>query len=86
MKIKQTFSRVSILLAFLVVALGSFWGAPQTSRAQGTARLFPETDKSVNGTLLAYWDTHGSLSQQGYPITQEMQEQSDSDGQTYTMQ
>ena len=54
--------------------------------AQPDARIFPETGKMVRGTFLAYWDAHGGLTQQGYPITDEMQEKSDTDGKIYTVQ
>src|SRR6476619_3692508 len=56
------------------------------SHAQGTARTFPETGKTVSGRLLEYWTANGGLSQQGYPISAEMQEKSDTDGKTYTVQ
>src|SRR5215217_1423487 len=61
-------------------------GASRVSLAAESSRLFPETGKSTNGRFLNYWNTHGSLPQQGYPITEEMQEQSNTDGKVYTMQ
>ena len=48
--------------------------------------IFPETGKSVGGKFLAYWQSHGGLAQQGYPISDEFQEQSALDGKTYTVQ
>ena len=54
--------------------------------AQGTSRTFPETGKTVAGKFLTYWDTHGGLAQQGFPISAEMQEISPTDGKTYTVQ
>ncbi|MBF6613311.1 MAG: hypothetical protein IVW55_09305 [Chloroflexi bacterium] len=48
--------------------------------------LFPQTGKSVSGIFLDYWKTHGGLQQQGYPISELMQEKSDLDGKTYTVQ
>ena len=48
--------------------------------AQAGIRTFPETGKTVMGKFLAYWNTHGGLAQQGYPISEEMQERSDTDG------
>src|SRR5206468_3441313 len=47
---------------------------------------FPETGEKVCGTFLAYWYGHGGLAQQGYPISGEMQERSDTDGKAYTVQ
>jgi DNA-binding beta-propeller fold protein YncE len=40
----------------------------------------------VRGAFLAYWDSHGGLAQQGYPISSEMQEVSETDGKSYTVQ
>jgi hypothetical protein len=56
------------------------------SLAQTPSRTFPETGKTVAGKFLSYWDSHGGLAQQGYPISAEMQEKSDTDGKTYTVQ
>lgn len=50
------------------------------------SRLFPETGKSVEGIFLEYWNTHGGLAQQGFPISDLMAETSDLDGKTYTVQ
>jgi WD40 repeat protein len=66
------------LLASLVTAL--------PSAAQPSSRTFPETGKTVQGTFLTYWQQHGGLAQQGYPISDQMQEQSATDGKTYTVQ
>jgi WD40 repeat protein len=66
------------LLASLVTALP---GAAQTS-----SRTFPETGKTVRGTFLTYWQQHGGLAQQGYPISDELQERSATDGKSYTVQ
>ncbi len=53
---------------------------------QETERTFPQTGKTVRGNFLRYWDAHGGLAQQGYPISDEIQEQSATDGKTYTVQ
>jgi hypothetical protein len=53
---------------------------------QGDCRLFPETGKSVCGRFLAYWDAHGGLAQQGYPVSAEFQERSEVDGKSYMVQ
>ncbi|HMA33781.1 MAG TPA: hypothetical protein VKY74_04805 [Chloroflexia bacterium] len=54
--------------------------------AQGGARTFPETGHTVSGRFLAYWDGHGGLAQQGYPLSEEFSEVSDLNGQPYTVQ
>jgi hypothetical protein len=47
---------------------------------------FKETGKSMCGRFANYWNAHGGLAQQGFPISNEMQEKSDTDGNTYTVQ
>jgi hypothetical protein len=56
------------------------------AESQQTVRNFPQTGRTVSGKFLQYWDVHGGLAQQGYPISEEMQEISDTDGKTYTVQ
>ena len=51
-----------------------------------TSRTFKETGKTVSGRFLEYWDTHGGLAQQGLPLSGEIQEKSELDGKTYTVQ
>jgi iron complex transport system substrate-binding protein len=54
--------------------------------AQSDSRTFPETGKTVKGAFLAYWNAHGQLAQQGLPISNEMEDISDLNGKTYTVQ
>ena len=54
--------------------------------AAPTSRTFPETGKTVSGPFLEYWQRNGALPQQGYPISAEMQEISETDGKPYTVQ
>lgn len=78
--------RGSFIVA-LVIALQSLWVPTSNSaQAQSDSRTFPETGKALSGLFLSYWDSHGGLAQQGYPISDEMQEVSDTDGKTYTVQ
>ncbi|HYO51143.1 MAG TPA: copper resistance protein CopC [Chloroflexia bacterium] len=49
-------------------------------------QTFQETGKTACGRFLQYWKEHGGLAQQGYPISNEFQEKSDTDGKTYTVQ
>jgi phospholipase C len=53
---------------------------------QNASITFPQTGQTVQGRFLQYWQNHGGLAQQGYPITPERHEKSDVDGNTYTMQ
>jgi hypothetical protein len=56
------------------------------STAQGSERYFPETQRTVKGIFWKYWQEHGGLAQQGYPISEEFTEVSDLDGKPYTVQ
>ena len=81
----------SKLMVFLAstLALSAFILGPAESRvysAQASQRAFPETGKNVQGKFLEYWEKNGGLPQQGFPISNEMQERSDTDGKTYTVQ
>src|SRR5439155_13595749 len=73
----------------IVIALaGTF--AWQTVRSQtqtpGGCQTFTQTGHKVCGRFLTYWNAHGGLAQQGYPISEEFTEVSDLNGQPYTVQ
>ena len=69
----------------LVLMLTLVVGA-QASQAQSNCSYFAATGQSVCGKFLSYWQTHGGLMQQGYPISGVLQEQSATDGHRYTVQ
>ncbi|MEO8285748.1 MAG: hypothetical protein ABI670_04885 [Chloroflexota bacterium] len=78
----------------LLAQLGTFQykqkypnGAPnqRPNRDPGTL-FFPQTGKRLGGAFLDYWQTHGGVQQQGYPISEEFTEVSDLDGKPYTVQ
>jgi hypothetical protein len=73
-----------VLALVLVLVAPPFGGT--TLQAQGNSRTFPETGKTVSGKFLQYWDGHGGLAQQGFPITEQIQETSDTNGKIYTVQ
>ncbi len=50
-----------------------------------SSRTFAETGQTVQGRFLAYWDAHGGLALNGYPISGEMMETLE-DGKPYTVQ
>lgn len=54
--------------------------------AQPGCQTFTQTGKTACGKFLQYWQSHGGLAQQGYPISGEFKEKSDLNGQTYTVQ
>ncbi len=47
---------------------------------------FPETGQSACGIFLDYWNSHGALAQQGYPLTNSFTERSKVDGKPYIVQ
>src|SRR5438132_4628589 len=71
-------------LLFMPVAQTAYSMTP--GYAKEDSRTFPATGKTVRGTFLDYWDTHGGLPQQGDPISDELQERNDTDGKMYTVQ
>jgi len=82
--VKKHGFKLFALVALLALVVSTF--STQATQAQGNSRTFPETGKTVSGTFLTYWDAHGGLAQQGYPISDPMSEQSTVDGKTYTVQ
>ncbi len=56
---------------------------PNTSEG---SRLFAETGHRVGGKFPDYWESHGGLVQQGFPISDEFDETSELDGKVYTVQ
>jgi hypothetical protein len=58
---------------------------PISTPAPCTGRLFPETGKCVNEPFLSYWNAHGQLPINGYPISDQFT-QTLEDGKPYTVQ
>ncbi|HKP52643.1 MAG TPA: cupredoxin domain-containing protein [Chloroflexia bacterium] len=61
-------------------------GVNSTASAEVASVSFKETGRAVRGKFLNYWQKNGGLPQQGFPISEEMQEKSDTDGKFYTVQ
>src|SRR5207237_1952682 len=81
-----TFQRTGLLTMLVALAVVFPASAPDAIQAQTDTHFFPETGKTVSGRFLEYWNTHGGLMQQGFPISAEMQEVSDTDGKSYNVQ
>ncbi|HST05350.1 MAG TPA: sialidase family protein [Chloroflexia bacterium] len=47
---------------------------------------FPETRYNLSGIFKDYWDQHGGLAQQGFPLSEPIQEVSEINGRVYTTQ
>jgi hypothetical protein len=56
------------------------------SNSQELRRYFSETQHYVKGRFLDYWMSHGALAQQGFPLSEEINEMSDVDGKIYNVQ
>ncbi len=78
------------IVVLLTVALTSIFQPlgflKAVAQSQPSCRTFPETNQTVCGKFLAYWQTHGGLPQQGFPISNEFVEVSDLNGQPYMVQ
>jgi iron complex transport system substrate-binding protein len=61
-------------------------GVAEATASTDNAITFPETGMTVGGKFRAYWESHGGVAQQGFPISNEFQEKSPLDGNTYTVQ
>jgi multiple sugar transport system substrate-binding protein len=77
------------MMAALMLALSllSMAGAgADRAHAQANCQTFPETNHKVCGKFLTYWNAHGGLAQQGYPLTEAANEVSPLNGKTYLTQ
>jgi maltose-binding protein MalE len=80
----SSFIAAVIVCLFVITLLQPFGSLG--ALAQPDCATFKETGKTVCARFLKYWQERGGLAQQGFPISAEMQEQSDTDGKTYTVQ
>ena len=75
------------LLAGLLALLAALAGVAATSRpATAAEQCFPATGRCVSGLFYQYWQANGGLAQQGYPISDELDEVSPTDGRPYRAQ
>lgn len=63
-------------------------GFPPANPAQlpPNATFFPESGHSISGKIAEYWWANNGLTSFGYPLSEQMQEVSQADGKTYTVQ
>src|SRR5437870_2602673 len=78
--------RSRLLLAALAVALVTNAIPATRSFGQTDGQFFKETGQVVKGRFWQYWNEHGGLAQQGYPVSGELREKSDTDGKVYKTQ
>ncbi len=56
------------------------------AQTSGGCQTFQQTGHKVCGRFLDYWQKHGGLAQQGYPLSEEFTETSPLNGKPYTVQ
>src|SRR5205809_596099 len=80
-------NRVGVVILLTTgVALGLVPEIAPALALQANCHTFSETGKTVCDRFLQYWNTHGGLAQQGYPISDEFTEPSDLNGKSYRVQ
>ena len=74
-------------LASALLILGLLLGGTlaQAPRARAAEACFAETGFCVRGRFLEYWQAHGGLARNGYPLSEERRELLE-DGNAYTVQ
>ncbi|MDQ6695389.1 MAG: hypothetical protein M3014_13400 [Chloroflexota bacterium] len=86
-KRERIFCQTGVFILSLAVVVPFQFAAQQSAQAQqGPCRTFSETGKAVCGRFLSYWQDHGGLMQQGFPLTGEFQEKSEVNDKIYTVQ
>ncbi len=79
--------KVQSLSAFVLLMLALPAIPPAAVYAkEGDSITISETGKTIRGPFMRYWLSNGATSTQGFPISDEMQEKSDTDGKLYTVQ
>ena len=88
MKRRLTYAGIVVATMVLTTLLQplTYLSTLSTFAQPSGCQTFKETGKTVCGKFLAYWQQHGGLAQQGYPISQEFTEKSELDSKEYTVQ
>ena len=79
-------STILVAFGFLLGLLAPVAYGTLTTQAQPNAtncQTFTQTGHKVCGKFLTYWQQHGGLAQQGYPLSEEFVETSDLNGKPY---
>jgi hypothetical protein len=79
------FARTLTLLGLLLAGASAPVAGARVAGAAPDESCFPQTGFCVRGRFLDYWQQHGGLAINGYPLTAERQERLE-DGRTYTVQ
>ncbi len=78
-------ARILTLLGLLLSGAATSLAAARAAGAAPAEQCFPPTGFCTQGRFLAYWQQHGGLASNGYPLTAERRERLE-DGNTYTVQ
>ncbi len=81
-------TQYEVLLGLLgdTLTVGRDFPKAATFSDNPTHRYFAATGHDLQGSFLQYWEENGGLAQFGYPISDELEETSATDGKTYTVQ
>ncbi len=83
---RKLVARVLAVAGVVGMVIAGFSGQFVVAQNNPSSRYFPETKHTVSGIFLKYWNEHGGLPQQGYPLSEEFTEVSDLNGLPYTVQ
>ena len=75
----------AVLVGGKVYVLDSFNGAETYDVTTAESRCFTATGRCAHGPFLAYWEAHGGLAINGYPLSEPFAEELE-DGKTYLVQ
>jgi hypothetical protein len=79
-----------ICAVLIAVLLGAVVAPRSTYRSgrvvEGASQCFPQTGKCIGDLFFEYWQANGGLAQQGYPVTDELEEVNPVDHQLYRVQ
>jgi hypothetical protein len=78
-------ARILLVLGLLLAGASAPVAGARVAGAAPDESCFPQTGFCVRGRFLDYWQQHGGLAINGYPLTAERQERLE-DGRTYTVQ
>jgi len=78
-------ARILLLLGLLLAGTAAPVAGARAAGAAPDEACFPATGFCIQGRFLAYWQAHGGLALNGYPLTAERRERLE-DGNTYTVQ
>ncbi len=88
MRIRRLFTLAMPVLILLTLIAPASHAQPSAAphAAPSEQTTFPQTGITASGPFLHYWQGHGGLTQQGYPISAETVETSTTDGKPYRVQ